>query len=283
MIPKIVWSYWDQTSDVKKWPYFYQVCYESWRRHLPEPKWSIHILSADNLDEFISRRSLPKNFDDLLVQRKSDCVRLALLKKYGGVWLDTGILLQKSLDWVIDLGVENVGYYNQESSTTGDNTVVENWFLASSPDNYIIRRWHKTFKKALDKYTERDLHTCPIITETDCQKIGKCTYLFMHIVYQHLLQTDPTFREKHDESHLQCAQTTGFCVQTYLKWDFAKVNLYLFLYLASGRRHTKKLFSDQPLLKWTGDNVLLLNLATVEVGSKFDLLANQLKRIGILS
>jgi mannosyltransferase OCH1-like enzyme len=49
--------------------------------------------------DFIEDELLPENFDNMYQwQQKSDLIRLSLLKKYGGVWMDTSIILFQSID-----------------------------------------------------------------------------------------------------------------------------------------------------------------------------------------
>lgn len=268
MIPKIIWTYWDQSDQVTDWPISYQTCHASWIQHLvPERGWSINILSHETLGQYLGPEMIPRRFDELTVKRRSDCVRLALLKKYGGIWLDVGIFLQRDLEWVIEAGARGkkyVGYYLKAYSDTGDDSVVESWFMASSPNTYTIRKWFRTFKRVFDEYDETDLRDCTIFKETDVQKIGNRHYLFIHTVYQHLLQTDPVFKERHErDSLLLCAEDTAFKIHTHFSWNVAFINAYLAMFLVSKRSSQSPpvplLFPEQPLFKMTANDVLLLN------------------------
>jgi hypothetical protein len=85
--------------------------------------WKINFLNMESIYCYISKDDLPTNFEDLYVPRQSDCIRLALLEKYGGIWLDASILLYKSLDWVIAASMNNVGFYLEKFSI--EDKVVE--------------------------------------------------------------------------------------------------------------------------------------------------------------
>ena len=90
-IPKIIWLFWDGeiTSPVVK------ACVANLKFYLPDFK--ITILNKENLkkylceDETVMQEALPlANYTDL--------IRLALLHKFGGIWLDASILITENFD-----------------------------------------------------------------------------------------------------------------------------------------------------------------------------------------
>eukprot|EP00435_Cladocopium_sp_Y103_P038636 s224_g10.t1 len=68
------------------------------------PGWTVHVLDQETVWRFISREDLPRGFDRLKIQHRSDAIRLALLVKYGGVWLDATVLLLRPLNMMIQDG-----------------------------------------------------------------------------------------------------------------------------------------------------------------------------------
>lgn len=223
MIPKIIWSYWHDENI----PFIYKKCIDSWFKH-NDNGWTINILNDTNIHLYV--KTFPKYYDGLMIQKKADYIRLYLLKHHGGVWLDTGILINKSLDWVIETNKQNVGYYIKGFSSNSDNTVVENWFIACSKDNYIIDKWYVNFKQIFDNHNNDNFTTSDIYIKTNKQKIVGPDYLFMHIVYQYLLQTDSIFLDCHNKSFLNCAEDTAFSIQTFYNWNTNKINLFSLLY-----------------------------------------------------
>ena len=93
---KIIWAFWDTSA----LPNLVQKCINSWRVHLPD--WKIIILSTETLKPYISLDELPSSFSDLSNPFKSDVLRLLLLKKYSGVWLDSSLFVLDNFDWLID-------------------------------------------------------------------------------------------------------------------------------------------------------------------------------------
>lgn len=86
-----VWSFWDgpENKTVTK-------CNLTWKKYLKESDINTLSLSDMSDHDFI----LPKSFSDLNVQLKSDIVRLNLMYKYGGIWLDKTIKLNNDMKWM---------------------------------------------------------------------------------------------------------------------------------------------------------------------------------------
>lgn len=84
---KIIWQYWHQ--DKKNAPEIIKKCLSSIKKHYPDYK--VNVLSFDDIKDFIE---LPQKAYWLLENKKipialfSDILRLNLLSKYGGMWID---------------------------------------------------------------------------------------------------------------------------------------------------------------------------------------------------
>lgn len=188
VIPQYIWSYWHSESQ----PQVATKCMNNWRTL--NPKFQINMLHAGNVCDFITERKLPDNFHELVHQHQADWVRLALLEQYGGIWLDSSILLTAPLDWVISkqgqAGVEYVGFDIDEWRVDeSKRPVIENWFMASTKSSSFIRAWTEEFTLALEdgpKYLA-DLKQQGIYEET-VQKIMRPQYFLMHVCAQRALQ-----------------------------------------------------------------------------------------------
>src|SRR5258708_22123857 len=84
---KIIWSYWDGADP----PLSVSIAINTWYKHNSD--YIVCILSNDNVDQYIDLSTLPKKYNEVSVQKKADIIRLALLEKYGGIWLDSTIYL----------------------------------------------------------------------------------------------------------------------------------------------------------------------------------------------
>ena len=154
-IPQIIWSYWHQEDQ----PLIVQKCVDTWRRYNPD--YTINVLHAGNIGEFLPADQLPDAFFTLKEFRKADWLRVALLQTYGGIWLDASIVLTQPLDWVMDLQQKHhsefVGFYIDRFSIDKQSPVIENWFMASSPQSGFISDWcaeftHEVINKSESAY-----------------------------------------------------------------------------------------------------------------------------------
>ncbi len=89
-VPKIIWSAWLQGID--RAPDMVKACLESQRRHLPG--YDMRVLDMDNYRQWVD---LPEDIVRKYSQGRippasfSDLLRLAVLKKYGGIWMDATV------------------------------------------------------------------------------------------------------------------------------------------------------------------------------------------------
>lgn len=162
-IPNIVWSCWLQGTD--NMPKMVSECIASQKKMLPD--YDHRLLTLDNLEQYID---IPKEI--ITKYRKkiipaasfSDIVRLCVLKRYGGVWMDASVycsglrndeLLER---WQrIENSSLTIFRYFQRGSKLPVG--LSNWFIAASPGNMVcstildmlIAYWHD-FDCVLDYY-----------------------------------------------------------------------------------------------------------------------------------
>lgn len=106
------------------------------------PDYEIVILDYSNLDEWIGKnyfdRSLYKNFS---IAMQADAIRCAMLKKYGGVWLDADTIL---------LSDKCKEFFNSDSEFTAVSIHLA--FLAAKPNAYVLNLWEKDIRKNIFLY-----------------------------------------------------------------------------------------------------------------------------------
>ena len=152
-IPKIIWVFWD-----KELPSLV----EKIRKRNEEIliSWKINFLNNETIYKFIEKEEFPKNFYTLSVQHKSDWIRLALLNKYGGVWLDSSIIindnnaLNKLREYSYSKKSQFTGFSfrNYEPDMISDKNIslyIENWFIMAPVNSIVIKEWFFEFEKAI--------------------------------------------------------------------------------------------------------------------------------------
>lgn len=169
---KIIWSYWDQAIV----PITVKLARYTWYKHNPD--YLICILNDKTVSDYIDMTTLPKKYKQISVQKKADVIRLALLEKYGGTWLDSTIYLSQPLTWDYDYDVG--GYYADFYTTDIEHPVYENWFISAPKNSPLITAWKKEFYKGVDS-DDYELYIKNM--KTDFQKLDNHVYLMMHCCF----------------------------------------------------------------------------------------------------
>lgn len=189
-IPKVIWTYWSDPEI----PESVQLCIDTWRFH--NPHYDIVVLNKDKVSDFVDIDIYAmRNVENDV--RASDILRLYLLQKHGGVWIDATMICTKPLEWLIsEDGNEFIGFFM--GSFTSDNRypVIENWFMACPSESNLIHLVYEEFMRiadfdSIDGYVQ-DVRDSGV----DFQDIPFPEYLAMHIAFQKVLQTSDSFALK---------------------------------------------------------------------------------------
>lgn len=140
---KIIWGFWHSGEETL--PGFCQLAVKSWRAHHPD--WKIVILSDANYKHYVSPSDLPSTFASLKVQYRSDLIRLAVLRRYGGLYLDASYTIYRAFDDVWDQAEARNDLYLTSLVTlsqSGELRFPNNCFiLAPQPQNPVLVEWQR--------------------------------------------------------------------------------------------------------------------------------------------
>jgi hypothetical protein len=107
--PRYVWTYWENKSNRIE-PYAHiQLCFDTMYKHYG--KYNFIILNPASIKQYLP--NVRSDLDNLMIAQKVDYYRVALLEKYGGVWVDADTIVLKNLDKVfekLDNGYDFVGF-----------------------------------------------------------------------------------------------------------------------------------------------------------------------------
>lgn len=92
-ITKNIWMYWETKNGYKK-PAYLNLCYRTIVRHCSNC--NIHLLNEKTVLNFLPDLNT-KLLERCSIPQKADYIRISLLQKYGGLWLDSDIIVFKSL------------------------------------------------------------------------------------------------------------------------------------------------------------------------------------------
>ncbi|MGH3156983.1 MAG: capsular polysaccharide synthesis protein [Streptosporangiaceae bacterium] len=132
-IPQTIWVLWFQRLD--KAPYVVRKCHESWVAK--NPGWQVVTLDDETLPRYASADYHAGNLATMLLQHRSDLVRLDLLTRHGGAWIDaTCCCVQPLDDWLWPN--TRSGFFAFDRP--GYDRLISSWFLAAEPKNVLMSR-----------------------------------------------------------------------------------------------------------------------------------------------
>lgn len=137
-INKTVWIFWWQ--GIEQAPDLVNVCYKSIEEELKG--WNIVLITKDNykqyteIPEFIIEK-LDKGV--ITLTHFSDILRLNLLLRHGGLWLDATVLCTDGNIPDIILQSDLFVYQTQKPGADGHATLMSSWCMWSKPNNFILK------------------------------------------------------------------------------------------------------------------------------------------------
>jgi len=133
MIPKIIHVFWKG-----KHCEFVEACIA--RMRSMHPSWTLIRYSDFEEADHVH------GFDKLAVQAKTDWLRVCLIAKYGGVWLDASIICNGCIEESFDLTESRVVGFE----TPFGKGIMENWAFGARPQHPLIIAWKDEFRRAIE-------------------------------------------------------------------------------------------------------------------------------------
>lgn len=118
-------------------------CYETWKLVLAEdPQWELVSLSDSNLSEYVSEEVIKLKNTVESLQAFSDVLRIYLLQRYGGMWVDSTVICLKHPSKWIDLSDDFFAFRNPTSGRRAST-----WCLWAKKDSIIAKKWWESVVK----------------------------------------------------------------------------------------------------------------------------------------
>ncbi|NET02699.1 MAG: hypothetical protein F6K61_19555 [Sphaerospermopsis sp. SIO1G1] len=203
-IPKKIWFLWYQ--GFAEAPLVITKCYESWVKYNPD--WEVIFLDESNLKDYIVPSLSAEKLNQLSKNHQSDLLRVELLSKYGGVWVDATCLCQVPLNnWLEEYS--QAGFFAFIHLTRSYGWIAS-WFLAAEASNPIVVKMAQTFTdfyakneflhsgkiakqrlKFLEKFLNRKYKTTRFWCSWLIIKIFKVyPYFIFHFIFAQLVNSD---------------------------------------------------------------------------------------------
>lgn len=146
-----IWVYWD--SGIDNAPKIIKKCINSIVRN--KERHEVIILDDKNLNKYIN---LDNRIIKLIKKNKickanfADIIRIELLKRYGGIWMDASIFLVKIPKEIYDYNFYSIKHMKFDENTHICKGYWTSFFLASNENNCLITFVSDFIKKYLEKY-----------------------------------------------------------------------------------------------------------------------------------
>lgn len=135
-VNKIVWIYWHDGWENA--PEIALKCLESWK--VKNPDWEIKELCKSNLPDYIDLNAELPGIESkkITLTSLSDIIRILLLDKFGGIWVDSTVLCRMPLnEWSVVFSKEDFFAFSKPAN----DRLVSSWFLTAKKDSYIVKKW----------------------------------------------------------------------------------------------------------------------------------------------
>ena len=186
---KNIFAYWHTGIHTLK-PYLLRNIL-SWYQRYDSLGWNIYVLdtiegSPLNVSRYIDMsdpevvpevlRRKPSVTGQYSAQHSSDLVRYPMLLKYGGVYLDTGMILFGDMDKLWEDHVGNtdspIDYAGFAMGDTPDAISIVNFCMMCTPDNPLVQRAHSIFLKLWEGRTDTTgAHAHPLVSHVPLLRV----------------------------------------------------------------------------------------------------------------
>ena len=143
---KIIFTFWEPKEKI---PGYLSLCIKTWKKFLPEYK--IIILDYETLKKLIGEKMFNSIIcKDMSLMVQTDAIRVAILNKFGGIWMDT--------DDIVTNGKFIKSFPNNELVMIKDHNGPFIGFIYASKNSTIIKRWLEEIIKRVKKFREVTLN-----------------------------------------------------------------------------------------------------------------------------
>lgn len=159
-LPQLIWMYWDQ-GDLTSAPRLNRLCVQKWRDL--NPTWKFNFVTRANVTSYLPEFAESLRTYESDPQQRSAFVRLQLLSKFGGTWVDMSVLPLMPLDAYATKAVANSGFFMFAVPGNNDPTfkwephqlegrdrggsprLGSSWFVLTVPQSPLLEAWKAAF------------------------------------------------------------------------------------------------------------------------------------------
>ena len=133
----IIWLFWQNPPGQSEPPAYIQLCWKTITKHCGKD-FDIHLVTTENVKQFLP--NIPDSFFKISqINNQSNYLRYHLLKEHGGIWLDSDLVMFRSLLPILELLRDGIDLIATASPTLKYGEP-ESGFLVSEPKGKVITK-----------------------------------------------------------------------------------------------------------------------------------------------
>lgn len=110
--------------------------------------YKVHLIDQSNIENYLDY--VPEYFYKLCAAHQADYIRVCVVLKYGGIWLDSDTLVLDSLDCLFNLVNNKNGFFIRQN-----NQILSNGVFGSKSNSNLLQEWKKRMEQILNKKKEK--------------------------------------------------------------------------------------------------------------------------------
>lgn len=191
VLPKTIYGYWDNLDNNP----LVKSHLKTWERNIPKD-WKIIILNKNNVKNYVDDNFI-KKYGNLDAIRFADFLRVYLLIKNGGVWIDASTIITngKFLDQYYKEMIDNrfdVCLYELKMRTIDPRIpYLENWFIMAPKNSKLLKdlfyEFDKSFMMDFKEYKKNVLIPSGVNLTKTLGNNQDDTYLMQHAIINYLM------------------------------------------------------------------------------------------------
>lgn len=188
-----MWVYWELINNATKPPDYIKLCFDTMKKNSAK-YFRLIILDEKKIFDYLP--DLRRDINDLPIALKTDYIRVALLYRYGGMWLDADTIMMNDLNIIVTKlkqGIDYIGfgctrYICKNLDGYGRPS---NYVMGSIKHGRLIGKCLNNLNNKLDKYykSHKDERK-----EFDYFDLGK---KIVWEEYDNLIKEDPNYKYYH--------------------------------------------------------------------------------------
>ncbi|AYV75155.1 MAG: hypothetical protein Terrestrivirus1_29 [Terrestrivirus sp.] len=218
ILPKIIYGYWDNLDNNP----LIKTHIDTWKRNIPKD-WKIVILNKENVQSYVGDNFM-KKYGNLDPIRFSDFLRVYLLLKNGGTWIDASTIIINGnfLDQYYKEMINNkfdICLYELKTKTVDCKTpYLENWFIMAPKNSKLLKdlynEFDKSFTTGFEEYKKNILIPSGVVLTNTLGYDQHDTYLMQHAIINYLMHVGNKY-----SINTKDASESMFKIHTDKKWD----------------------------------------------------------------